>query len=134
MQQGMFDTAVADSKAARQAGRALHEKVKATLQASSPSRSPISPPWRPPPMPRSIRPRQAEGDPGRMARALRDVHGRAEGSRRTCCKRAGACRIVPAKDARAHAEHVRSRPADTQKYQHRSRSKGPASRRAFFVH
>lgn len=33
MQQGMFDTAVADSKAARQAGRALHEKVKATLQA-----------------------------------------------------------------------------------------------------
>jgi Spy/CpxP family protein refolding chaperone len=33
MQQGMFDTAVADSKAAREAGRALHEKVKATLQA-----------------------------------------------------------------------------------------------------
>ena len=32
-QQGMFDTAVADSKAAHQAGRALHEKVKATLQA-----------------------------------------------------------------------------------------------------
>ena len=33
MQQGMFDTAIADSKAAREAGRALHEKVKATLQA-----------------------------------------------------------------------------------------------------
>ena len=33
MQQGLFDTAVADSKAAREAGRALHEKVKATLQA-----------------------------------------------------------------------------------------------------
>ena len=33
MQQGMFDTAVADSKAARDAGRGLHEKVKATLQA-----------------------------------------------------------------------------------------------------
>jgi len=33
MQQGMFDTAVADSKAAREAGRALHDKVKATLQA-----------------------------------------------------------------------------------------------------
>jgi Spy/CpxP family protein refolding chaperone len=33
MQQGMFDTAVADSKAAREAGRAQHEKVKATLQA-----------------------------------------------------------------------------------------------------
>jgi len=32
MQQGMFDTAVADSKAAREAGRALHEKVRATLQ------------------------------------------------------------------------------------------------------
>jgi Heavy-metal resistance len=33
MQTGMFDTAVADSKAAHEAGRALHEKVKATLQA-----------------------------------------------------------------------------------------------------
>jgi hypothetical protein len=33
MQQGMFDTAVAHSKAAREAGRGLHEKVKATLQA-----------------------------------------------------------------------------------------------------
>ena len=30
-QQGMFDKAVADSKAARDAGRALHDKVKATL-------------------------------------------------------------------------------------------------------
>ena len=33
MQQGLFDTAVADSKAAREAGRALHQGVKATLQA-----------------------------------------------------------------------------------------------------
>ena len=33
MQQGMFDTAVAHSKAARESGRALHDKVKATLQA-----------------------------------------------------------------------------------------------------
>ena len=33
MQQGMFDTAVAHSKAAREAGRGLHEKVKSTLQA-----------------------------------------------------------------------------------------------------
>ncbi len=33
MQQQMFDTAIADSKAAREAGRARHEKVKATLQA-----------------------------------------------------------------------------------------------------
>ena len=32
-QQGMFDTAVADSKAAFAAGRALHDKVKTTLQA-----------------------------------------------------------------------------------------------------
>ena len=32
-QQGMFDTAVAHSKAAREAGRALHDKVKATLTA-----------------------------------------------------------------------------------------------------
>ena len=33
MQQGLFDTAVADSKAAREAGRALQQGVKATLQA-----------------------------------------------------------------------------------------------------
>jgi Spy/CpxP family protein refolding chaperone len=33
MQQQMFDTAIAGSKAAREAGRARHEKVKATLQA-----------------------------------------------------------------------------------------------------
>lgn len=33
MQQQQFDTAVAHSKAAREAGRALHEKVKATLDA-----------------------------------------------------------------------------------------------------
>ena len=33
MQQQQFDTAVAHSKAAREAGRALHEKVKATLNA-----------------------------------------------------------------------------------------------------
>ena len=32
-QQGMFDTAVADSKAAFQSGRALHQKVHDTLQA-----------------------------------------------------------------------------------------------------
>ena len=32
MQQGMFDTAVAHSKAAHESGRALHDKVKATLQ------------------------------------------------------------------------------------------------------
>ena len=32
-QQGMFDTAVADSKAAFQSGRALHQKVQDTLQA-----------------------------------------------------------------------------------------------------
>jgi Spy/CpxP family protein refolding chaperone len=33
MQQGMFDTAFAHSKAARESGRALHDNVKATLQA-----------------------------------------------------------------------------------------------------
>ena len=33
MQQQQFDTAVAHSKAARDSGRALHEKVKATLDA-----------------------------------------------------------------------------------------------------
>ena len=33
MQQGMFDTAVAHSKSAREQGRALHDKVKSTLQA-----------------------------------------------------------------------------------------------------
>jgi Spy/CpxP family protein refolding chaperone len=32
-QQGMFDTAIADSKAAFQSGRALHQKVRDTLQA-----------------------------------------------------------------------------------------------------
>lgn len=32
-QQGMFDKAVADSKTAMQAGRALHQKVRDTLQA-----------------------------------------------------------------------------------------------------
>jgi Spy/CpxP family protein refolding chaperone len=32
-QQGMFDTAVADSQAALQSGRALHQKVRDTLQA-----------------------------------------------------------------------------------------------------
>jgi hypothetical protein len=32
-QQGMFDTAVAHSKAAREAGRTLHDNVKATLMA-----------------------------------------------------------------------------------------------------
>ena len=32
-QQGMFDTAVAHSQTARESGRALHDKVKATLQA-----------------------------------------------------------------------------------------------------
>ncbi len=32
-QQGMFDTAVADSKAAFQSGRALHQKVRDTLNA-----------------------------------------------------------------------------------------------------
>ncbi len=33
MQQGMFDTAIAHSKAAHENGRALHDKVKATLSA-----------------------------------------------------------------------------------------------------
>jgi hypothetical protein len=32
-QQGMFDTAVAHGQTARESGRALHDKVKATLQA-----------------------------------------------------------------------------------------------------
>ena len=32
-QQGMFDTVVAHSQTARESGRALHDKVKATLQA-----------------------------------------------------------------------------------------------------
>ena len=97
---GMFDTAVADSKAAREAGRALHEKVKATLQAELAKPEPDLAAVAAAADAAADQARdQAQGDPGRVARALRDVHGRAEGRREaTCCR-----------SSLAHAESFRQK-------------------------
>ena len=104
-QQGMFDTAVADSKAAREAGRALHQKVRDTLQAELAKPEPD--------LAAVAAAADAASDQGRAQRKAI----RADGSRSTRTftpeqkavvkdmlqKRLARCRIVPREDARAHA-------------------------------
>ena len=81
-QQGMFDTAVADSKAAFQSGRALHQKVRDTLNGRA-CEDRARPRGRGGGGRRGDGPgpRAAQGDPRRMARALRHVHAGPEGRR-----------------------------------------------------
>ena len=109
MQQGMFDTAVADSKAAREAGRALHEKVKATLQAELAKPEPD--------LAAVAAAADAAIDQGRaQRRAIRAewlaLYGTFTVEQKAVVKemlqkQVARCRIVPREDARADAPHVR---------------------------
>ena len=135
MQQGMFDTAVAHSKAAREAGRALHEKVKATLQAELAKPEPDLAAVAAAADAAIDQARaQAQRDPRRVARALRDVHAGAEGGRAArCCRRGWRAGIVPREDARAHAQQVRQGVRLTRRNTSTvAAAPGPASRRALF--
>ena len=115
-QQGMFDTAVADSKAARAvrtraaregqghaAGGAREDRARSRCRRRRRRRR------------GGPGPRAAQGDPRRMARALRDVHAGAEGGREaTCCRSTWRMPNRSARRCTSTCREVRrSRRADT---------------------
>ena len=106
-QQGMFDSAVASSKAARESGRALHQTVHDALAAVGEAEPDLAA------VAAAADNAQAQGQhcgnrPRPVARALRDVHAGPEGGRQDhVAEPHGEGRFVPAEDDEPHGRHER---------------------------